>query len=125
MYQDKYVPSTVALTIWLSTIFLTAIVFLVILYLALRTGKHSRRITEIYLSGEGEDVAVSYTPSPMNLYWTIIKRFFKYLYEELVEKIHTGNLMDWASFMLSWSGILLILSIAVTIMVTLFAVLIR
>lgn len=125
MYRDEYVPNPVALTIWLSTIFLIALLFLITLYIALRPRKHGSRVTEIYLSGEGEDVVSSHTPSPMNLYWTIIKRFFKYIYDGLIEKIHTGNLLDWANFMLSWTGILLILSIAVTIMVTLFAALIR
>lgn len=125
MYPAKYVPSPVALTISLSSVFAIAILFLTILYLLLRPGKHSRRVTEIYLSGEGEDVVSSYTPSPTNMYWTIIKRFFKYIYEGLVEKMHTGNLIDWASFMASWSGVLILISIAVTILVTIFTVLIK
>ncbi|MEM0355378.1 MAG: sodium:proton antiporter [Desulfurococcaceae archaeon] len=125
MYPAKYVSNPVALTVILSFIFVLAIVFLTILYLALRPKTHSRRITEIYLSGEGEDVVSSHTPSPMNMYWTIIKKFFNQIYRELIEKMHTGSLLDWASFMLSWFGLLIILSIAITLLVTVFAVLIR
>ncbi|MEM4533100.1 MAG: sodium:proton antiporter [Desulfurococcaceae archaeon] len=84
-------------------------------YILLKPG--SRRKTSIYLSGEGEEVISfkSITPSTLNLYWFFIKRFAKKIYEHLVNTIHTGNLMDWVEFMVSWYGLLIIASILTTI----------
>lgn len=73
-----------------------------------------KRITHIYLSGEPESVVKEFTPGSVNLYWAVIKRLVKDVYEYLVEDMHTGRLTDWAKFMASWYGLLLILSIILT-----------
>lgn len=91
-----------------------ALIVLLILYYMLKP--RSQRITSVYLAGEGEEIVKSITPSPLNLYWSFIKRFAGKIYSYLSETMHTGSLIDWIEFMISWYGLLMILSILVIIM---------
>ncbi len=100
-------PGLVAL--YLTAYMLIALAILIVIFIAISSKK--RRITTIYLSGEPEDVIKEHVPAPGNLYWGFMKRFARRTYEFLVEKMHTGNLQDWISFMASWYGLLLLLSI--------------
>ena len=90
-----------------------AMIILALIYYVLRP--KTRRVTTVYLAGEGEEVVSSFSPSPLNLYWGFIKRFAKKLYKHFTEAMHTGNLMDWVGYMVSWYGLLIILSLLVLI----------
>lgn len=115
-----YATNPIELALTLSICFVTVIVTLAVLYLLIRPKNAGSRVTEIYLSGEGEEVVKSHTPSPINLYWSIMKRFLKSIYDALVMKMHTGNFMDWINFMSSWFGVLILISIAYTVLVLIF-----
>ncbi|MET1160392.1 MAG: sodium:proton antiporter [Thermoprotei archaeon] len=93
-----------------------AMTILALVYYIIRP--RSRRVTTVYLAGEGEEVVSSISPSPLNLYWFFIKRFAKRIYGYLVEAMHTGNLMDWVDYMVSWYGILILVSILTLIAYT-------
>ncbi len=100
-------------TIAASINMVVALAILALLYYVLRP--RARRVTSVYLAGEGEEIVKSMTPSPLNLYWNFIKRFAKTIYSYLTETMHTGSLMDWAEFMVSWYGLLIILTLLVVI----------
>jgi len=100
-------PGLVAL--YLTAYMLIALAVLVVIFIAVSSKK--RRVTTIYLSGEPEDVIKEHVPAPGHLYWGFMKRFARRTYEYLVGKMHTGNLQDWINFMVSWYGLLLLLSI--------------
>lgn len=94
------------------TILTTGIVIslLLPLYYVLRSKRI--RLTNVYLSGEPENVVAFITPSIMALYWGFMKKFAKSLYRILLEGVHTGSLHDWFKFLSSWLSILLIAAIA-------------
>lgn len=116
MQIRSYETNPIDITLTLSLSFITLLMVLTIIYLLVRPKNAGWRITGIYLSGEGEEVVKSHTPSPMNLYWSIMKRFFKSIYRALLERMHTGNFMDWINFMSSWFGVLILISIVFTIL---------
>jgi len=107
--------TSIELAIIISLNMLIVLTILGLLYIVLKP--RSRRVTEIYLSGEGEDVIASkaYTPSPIHLYWGFIKRFARTVYGYLTEAMHTGNLMDWVEYMISWYGLLILISIIILV----------
>jgi len=74
------------------------------------------RISEMYLSGEGEDVVSNPSPGVGSLYYGFMKRFARGLYRLLTEKIHTGSLHDWFSFISSWLGLLVLIAILTLIL---------
>jgi hypothetical protein len=82
---------------------------LTILYYSLKT--KTNRVTDVYLSGEPENVVSMIMPSIAALYWGFIKRFAKSLYKALVDKVHTGSLHDWYKFISSWFALLILLAI--------------
>ncbi|OYT38475.1 MAG: sodium:proton antiporter [Desulfurococcales archaeon ex4484_58] len=100
---------TIAVTINL----VIALLVLTIIYWILKPG--SRRVTTVYLAGEGEEIVSSFSPSPLNLYWGFIKRFAKTIYKYLLEAMHTGDIHDWISYMVSWYGILILASLIILI----------
>ncbi len=107
-YHDPVV-ATIVLTINMALV----LVILGIIYLLVRP--KSRRVTTVYLSGEGEEIVKSISPSPLNLYWNFVKRFARTIYSYLTNAMHTGNMMDWISYMVSWYGLLILLSLVVLI----------
>ncbi len=91
----------------------TAFTIILVVYEALRNKRV--RYTGTYLGGEPEDIVSNPTPSPANLYWGFIKKFAGSLYHALRDRMHTGSLQDWLLFMSSWYGLLLLLSIILTV----------
>ncbi|MGC8953132.1 MAG: sodium:proton antiporter [Desulfurococcus sp.] len=76
----------------------------------------SVRTTELYLSGEGENVVSNLSPGVGSLYYGFMKRFAKNLYRVLAESVHTGSLHDWFNFIASWLGLLVLIAILVLIL---------
>jgi len=114
MVGEKIVyNSPIDLTIVLTISLFISLTVLGLIYWMIRP--KARRVTSVYLSGEGEEVVESLSPSPVNLYWSFIKRFAKLLYDYLTRAMHTGSLMDWVSYMVSWYGLLILVSIIVLI----------
>lgn len=109
MYFNNPIETAVVASINLAV----AMAVLGLIYYFIRP--RSRRITEVYLAGEGEEIVSSISPSPLNLYWFFIKRFAKRIYDYLVGAMHTGNLMDWVSYMVSWYGLLILISVLAVI----------
>ncbi len=104
-------PGTVALV--LSLLMWVVFGVLAVIYLAVRNNRVRR--TDVYLSGEPENIVDKPSPSPANLYWGFLKKFAYGLYKQLRDKVHTGNLQDWVNFMAGWYGLLLIIAIIVGI----------
>jgi hypothetical protein len=82
---------------------------LMTLYYSLKT--KTSRVTDVYLSGEPENVVSMIMPSIAALYWGFIKRFAKSLYKALIDKVHTGSLHDWYKFISSWFALLILLAV--------------
>lgn len=70
------------------------------------------RVTGAYLSGEGEEVVSNLSPGVGSLYWGFVKKYAKRVYGVLTERVHTGSISDWFTFISSWLGLLFALSIA-------------
>ena len=103
----------VEVTIVVSINMAVAMAVLALIYYLLRP--RTRRVTNVYLAGEGEEIVKSITPSPLNLYWNFIKRFARVIYDRLTGVMHTGSLMDWVNYMVSWYGLLILLTILTVI----------
>jgi len=69
------------------------------------------RETQIYLSGEPEEVVKEASPSVGNLYWGFIKKFARSIFNTLINKVQTGSIHEWFSFISSWLGILILLAV--------------
>lgn len=100
-------PGTLAVLVSLISIVLFSVIL--ILYYILRN--RNERLTETYLCGESEKAFSNLSPSVSSLYWGFMKKFAKKIYDALINLVHTGNIQDWAMFITSWMGILILISI--------------
>ncbi|MCY0868172.1 MAG: sodium:proton antiporter [Desulfurococcus sp.] len=92
-------------------------VILLVLSILYYTLKSRRvRVSEAYLSGEGEDVVGELSPGVGSLYFSFMKRFAGSLYKVLTERVQTGSLHDWFNFISSWLGLLVLLAIVALIL---------
>ncbi|MEM1628777.1 MAG: sodium:proton antiporter [Desulfurococcaceae archaeon] len=106
-----YILDPVTLAVVTSIIFVALFSLLSILYHVLKN--KNERLTETYLCGEPESVISHPAPSISSLYWGFMKKFAKKIYDALIDLVHTGNIQDWAMFMTSWMGLLILISIIV------------
>lgn len=100
-------PGTLAVVVSLISIALFSMIL--VLYHTLKN--KSERLTETYLCGESERAFSNLSPSVSSLYWGFMKKFTRKIYDALLNLIHTGNIQDWATFLTSWMGLLVLISI--------------
>ncbi|WP_434731090.1 sodium:proton antiporter [Thermogladius sp. KZ2Tp1] len=87
---------------------------LYVLYLLVRN--KNVRYTEVYLSAEGEDVVSNPMPGVGGLYWAFIRQYARRVYRLLLDRVQTGSLADWFYFISSWLGVLVLLSIILSLL---------
>ncbi|MGB9827833.1 sodium:proton antiporter [Thermosphaera chiliense] len=90
--------------------------FLVLLIIYQSLKSRVVRETKIYLSGEPEEVVREASPSVGNLYWGFIKKFARSIFNTLINKVQTGSIHEWFSFISSWLGILILLAVLMSIL---------
>jgi hypothetical protein len=83
-------------------------------YIGLRSKKVS--YTGVYLSGEGEEVVSELTPSVGGLYWAFIRQYARRIYKLILERVQTGSLSDWFYYISSWLGLLVLLSVILSLL---------
>jgi len=111
--------STIQLDVYHAVVF-SAIELLVLTFTAYLCyiGLRSKRVryTGVYLSGEGEEVVSELTPSVGGLYWAFIRQYARRIYKLILERVQTGSLSDWFYYISSWLGLLVLLSVILSLL---------
>ncbi|MCS7128916.1 MAG: hypothetical protein N3E36_02340 [Sulfolobales archaeon] len=104
-------PISASILISLVMLYLTLLLYIVIRVLKPKHSESSDESREMYLGGEHPSILSKPHVLQSGLYWAIVFRDFKKAYRGLVEKMHTGRVIDWAYYMTAWLLILLLLAI--------------
>lgn len=104
-------PISASIFISLVMLSLTLLLYLIVKALKSKHSGSSDESREIYLGGEHPSILSKPHVLQSGLYWAIVFRNFKKAYRGLVEKMHTGRVIDWVYYMTAWLLILLLLAI--------------
>jgi len=97
----------------LLTAILLVLVIAIFRALAKKEGSSLEDSSAMYIGGEHENILTLKYPSTDALYWAVLKRVFRNVYNYLVNSLHTGNVLDWLKYMSMWYGFLMILAILI------------
>ncbi len=87
-----------------------AMMVALIVLLATWRGRVGEKGSEMYIGGESEEILRVKIPSVASLYWALVKKSLRPLYEALVEKVHCGILNVWTAYMSTLLFVLMILA---------------
>jgi|UniRef100_A0A7J2U4M1 hypothetical protein len=99
---------------------LIALITIIFKAVAKKEGSMSEDAIVMYIGGEHESILTLKFPSSDALYWAVLKRVFRNVYNYLINSLHTGNVLDWLRYMSMWYGFLMTLAIMVSILVVLY-----
>ncbi|RLG83568.1 MAG: hypothetical protein DRO40_04280 [Thermoprotei archaeon] len=84
---------------------------IVIAIYALLRAKYGRRggeASEMYIGGEHPSILSRPSAPTTGLYWGFVRAFAKKLYFYIRDIVHSGRLNEWAAYMSTWFGFLMI-----------------
>lgn len=103
---------------WTATLFLSGVLvfsslvmYLIYISLSRKTMQSSSEYSEPYIGGESSNIIRSIDVPVRNLFWGIVRGAGRRLYTFLRDQMHNGVLNDWGVYMVTYIGLLALISI--------------
>lgn len=103
---------------WTATLFLSGVLafsslvmYLIYVSLSRKTTRSSSEYSEPYIGGEPANIIRSIDVPARNLFWGIVRGTGRKLYVFLRDQMHNGVLNDWSVYMVTYVGLLALISI--------------